>query len=45
MLLQFFESQFGFLNAVQKVLNGVRKGDCKKKENIRHILGPIFERR
>jgi hypothetical protein len=27
-----FEIRFGFLKGVQKVLNGVRKCDCKKKE-------------
>jgi hypothetical protein len=37
-----FRSPFGFLNAVQKVLNGVRKCDNKKKGKKRPILGPIF---
>jgi hypothetical protein len=36
------ESRFGFLNAVQKVLNGVRKCKLQKERKKRPLLGPIF---
>jgi hypothetical protein len=45
MLLQFFESWFGFLNAVQKVLNAVRKRRLQKQGKKDQSWAPFFERR